>query len=334
MIWAPSVQMNKPEGSTLLRQGMFYLLLGLVTLPAVADEEFTSPVLERKISVTQLVDFAKSTLSDQISILRRTYRVKVLLLDGVNLPEDAEAVKFYGDAKRFPKLALRSGRDVMFLRPYDYEFTAEKKIAALEDRPYSDQPILMLRSTADHAAIVHEFVHFLLWQAKKPVPVKVGTRLLDPLTERMFALYGFAEDLVRLKKLETDATDEQRPLAVMNTSYSGLRYTNALMDVLTAMHGEEVDVNRIVLQYASRMRISIQAEKEVAEALASVLLSANDKSEDLLKWIADPNFQKAARNNARMKDLLEDTLRKTKAFDQRFADAGEWLLKWKPRKID
>jgi hypothetical protein len=238
---------------------------------AWADEVIT-PILERKLDRAKLEAVAPLTRTELVAKLREEgLRVLVVPLrpreavDDANAPkdrlenvaEDRDIVRVYEDwALRGPLFATESSQ-AMFLAPYvpvDHRITDPATVSV---RPLAAEPVLVVSPRATRYEILHEYVHFLLWQSAKPEPTVVDGKPLAPVFAVKLERERLAPEFRKLQRELSGAIDEMVRMTLENElALATLRAMELQLEYDRLVYGEEMDVNRMLLAEADTLRLS------------------------------------------------------------------------------
>ncbi len=247
----------------------------------------------RSISDDIILPFKDLNENDIVQFIRQVYDIKVIIIDKIvsdfpenpeftigNIEEDKEAVRFYTEDP-VNVTALKTNEGVaQFIPPYKRAVTDTQIL--LDDRPYIDKPILLLARNVPRMVIIHEFLHFYLYNAD---PVRKRTNLINGqhvyrLDANAFYIY---HDLRNLRDAKTQRVTESKNLSpekqdeiLFDLYDTFFEYCIEKIRYESEFLGEELDLHVLLLQYREQLGFS---ENEIEAAVYELAKHAGELKE-------------------------------------------------------
>jgi hypothetical protein len=301
------------------------VVLGVTFANTTVADELVTPVLGRKIDATALVEFGRLSVADWLDELRQKHGFKVIFVPsrrreprrGLNDDNDAKAVEFYADEKNSP--LVFAGARVYFLEPYERLVTPLTPFEALPDRPYLDQPVLVVSADALRIDFLRELARYFVWKAGHEAPVTVGNKKLSATTARRLAVDKLLlETRERVAGVEKETDAEKSEERYRELVGSVLSFSLAEMEAARLQAGLLMDALTTLLQLRDSLRLS-KDELLVLEAqhlnAFEVVLAGVASSRRVTQA---PRFRAVAGADATYASKL-------KTFDERFEAFAEAL---------
>lgn len=313
--------------------GLLFFGVALAAASALAAE-VTTPILKRKFDTKPLLDLAAIADADLIAAIRK-HGVKVLIVPAAkgeasaiakdqNLKEDAKALEFYTRKETCP-LAIAVGSAAMFLAPYSRVQSGVTEFRELLDRPYQEEPVIVVYSPVSRYELFHEFVHFLIWKSWKPDPVERAGKKLYVAIAKKYEREFLYPDLKKLTKALGDARDKET-IAELQSRQAQLavQIMQLQLEFELLAHGEELDVNRLMIENADALKLTREEIRHAAmyyrEALSMAL-----RTTDAFKNVLSDEFQRSSAPNEAAKKRLVTLVETLNAQLKPYADGADWF---------
>lgn len=222
---------------------------------------------------SHLKKFKNKNVNEIIDMLRSTYHIHVLILDRgnhehpanpllkrENLSDELIAAKYYSKKAMEWKHLTFSG---LTLPPYAYPDIMEDAEKLSTDRPFLDEYVMLLTPDANESLVVHEFIHYLIHEARI-----IKTKKVQDKTGSIHRVHiKFALALETVEKLNILKNNEHHREIILNRKRAGenisereisvsneavylawIQYIEAEIELRLLCLGEEMDNHRYAME--------------------------------------------------------------------------------------
>ena len=226
----------------------------------------------RTIDPAPVLEFAQMNENEIVATLRVKYKLKIIILEGKpelknpnlttgNLEEDTKLVE-YLQAER--KLLGDEDDDADHIEPYEHEHF--KDTSSLGQRPFLDQFIITLPSSATRETIIHEFLHHYLDILAPPgSSIEVDSVLHAPKCAAFLEIQKLEKELKakQLKFYRWDTPQDQKDILEKEILLLGGQHFLKGLEYLLSFYGEEMDVHRFMYEHQKELNLT---QKEALRA--------------------------------------------------------------------
>ncbi len=272
---------------------IFFITIGfLIFIVSTAHTQEVNSFETRTIPEEVYMQFANLDVNQIIKKIRADHHLKVLILDKTALNYEknsnltigneegtSEAIKAY-ELDEDNQTAIKVLKTPLgeFLKPYFHVHREDGRA----DRPYLDQPIILLTSSANRMAIVHEFMHYYLFSLEENSSV-----ILDG--DRHDKVCGLLLEVEKMRKKTQRLNQEALEKQSSATEKERLQHAELFLDAL-------ISYDQMNLEYYSKLIFEeIYIHKLMYENAKA--LNFNDKEKNI-------SFSGVGRNYLNLYGLL------------------------------
>lgn len=231
------------------------------------------PTIEVTLDVTPLMEISKAESIDSvIAAIRKTADPKIVVLERFSkfLPKTnvVKSVNLIGDdgiAAKYGEVYGRKMEDEGVVGIFFPPFASGLGEFA---HPYVKQPVIVLAKNATRRTLLHEYLHYLIWAARRqqsPQYFEQGGKVVHIRERQNATVKRFSEAFNRDVKAYGNATGStEREQAWFKMMASLIEVQSLQLEGLLQSYGEETEVSHFLIEHHQALGIT---KEEVATEL-------------------------------------------------------------------